>query len=62
MAVVAYTSLYALNRHGAWKAASDFKPFLSRMIHCIQLWLLGHCVQHCEGDIAGPDLRDYVTE
>ncbi|KAL2040046.1 hypothetical protein N7G274_007449 [Stereocaulon virgatum] len=62
LAVIAYSSLHTLNQHGAWKAASEFRPFLSAMIHCMQLWLLGHCIQHCEDTSTGLDLSDYATE
>ncbi len=62
LAVIAYSSLHTLNQHGAWKAASEFRPFLSAMIHCMQLWLLGHCIQRCKDKSPGLDLSDYATE
>ncbi len=62
IAVVVYSSLNTFNRYGAWKAATDFRPFLSAMIHCMQLWLLGHCMQHCQDASAGPNLQDYAVE
>ena len=62
LAVVAYSSLYTLNQDGAWKAASEFRPFLSAMIHCMQLWLLDHCIRHCEEISPALDLSDYAAE
>ena len=35
LAVVAYSSLHALDHHGAWRTAAEFRPFLSAIIYCI---------------------------
>lgn len=60
--VVAYSSLHALGNHGAWKAATEYRPFLSAMIHCMQLWLIGHCIQYCRVDQGNRSMQDYATE
>ena len=45
-AVIAYTAIMVLRKDGAWVSAENFTPFLSKMIHCMQLGLLGYCLQH----------------
>jgi len=43
--VVQFYAFRTINKEGAWCLASEFAPFLSGMIHCIQLWLSAHCTQ-----------------
>ena len=44
MGVIAYCALRTLRPNGAWVAAAAFAPLLSSIIHCMQLWLLTHCL------------------
>ena len=43
--VVSYSAICAVNHDGGWLGAHLYTPFLSGMIHCMQLWLLQHCMQ-----------------
>ena len=58
--VVAFAALKTLSSDGAWVGAHDFSRFLSSMIHCMQLWLLGYSIesdrQSSQGDVRMQDL------
>lgn len=43
-AVVAYSAICTLSPTGAWRSAQEFSPFLSSMIHCMQLWILSYSI------------------
>lgn len=43
--VVGFVALHTVNEEGAWIRASHFSSPLSGWIHCMQLWLLGYCLQ-----------------
>ena len=58
--VVAYSATGTLNKHGAWVSAVDYRPFLSGMIHCMQLWLLSHCIQQYQRQDPPSTLQDFV--
>jgi len=45
IAVVAFSATCVLDKYGGWVDAAGFRPFLSGMIHCMQLFLLGDCLQ-----------------
>lgn len=62
LCVVAYCATCALDSHGAWVFAANYRPFLSAMIHCMQLWLLGHCITHCQSQDPPLRLQSYVRE
>ena len=42
--VVVYCALCALRDDGSWIPAASYGPFLSGMIHCMQLWLFKACL------------------
>ncbi|KAI4264672.1 MAG: hypothetical protein L6R42_000232 [Xanthoria sp. 1 TBL-2021] len=50
--LVGFMALNALDHQGAWIAAHNFTSFISGVIHCMQLWLLGYRYLHV-GDSAG---------
>ena len=58
--VVAYSATWTLNKHGAWLSAAEYRPFLSGMIHCMQLWLLSHCSQQYVHQVPPSTLEDFV--
>ena len=58
--VVAYSATRTLDKHGAWYAADEYRPFLSGMIHCMQLWLLSHCLQQQMRQDPPSTLQDLV--
>ncbi|KAL8688231.1 MAG: hypothetical protein Q9218_005804 [Villophora microphyllina] len=60
--VIAYCSTLTLDKHGAWISAAQFRPLLSGIIHCMQLWLLGYCIRTCRERPDGPTLDDFVEE
>lgn len=60
--VVAYAAIYALREDGSWKAAVDMSFFLSGMIHCMQLWLLGACLEELPEEDYLVGLQPYVRE
>lgn len=43
--VVGFVALRTINEEGAWIRASHLSSPLSGWIHCMQLWLLGYCLQ-----------------
>lgn len=43
--VIGFVALHTVNEEGAWIRASHFSSPLSGWIHCMQLWLLGYCLQ-----------------
>ena len=58
--VIAYSATWTLNNHGAWLSAGDYRPFLSGIIHCMQLWLLGYCLQQYQHQVPKSTLQDFV--
>ena len=62
LCVVTYCATWALNKHGAWVHAADFRPFLSGMIHCMQLWLLSYCLHQHRRQSPQPTLQDFVRD
>jgi len=43
--VAQFCAFRTINKEGMWILASEFAPFLSGMIHCMQLWLSAYCIQ-----------------
>lgn len=60
--VVAFSALKTLSSDGAWVGAHDYSGFLSGMIHCMQLWLLGHCVQRARQSPQDRCMQDIVRQ
>ena len=58
--VISFTGLHVLNRHGAWMVDANYAPFLSSIIHCIQLWLLEVCISECNDSPDFKSLQKYV--
>lgn len=47
-AVVRDCAFQALRSDGSWTPAQLYSPFLSGMIHCMQLWLILYCFESTE--------------
>ncbi len=64
--IVAYCAFCTLTSENAWIAAQDYSPFLSGMIHCMQLWLLNHCLEeYCQMQAAfeaSSSIQNYVQQ
>ena len=62
--VVSYSAVCTLDRHGGWMGAHLYTPFLSGMIHCMQLWLIRHCTQKIQDgtDINSGQLEELLEQ
>ena len=60
LGVVVYAACWAMTPQGTWVAAVRYRPFLSAMIHCMQLWLLGYCMQQRQQPGPQPTLTELV--
>lgn len=56
-AVVAFAAFCAMTPWGHWRPAVTFTPLLSRLIHCMQLWLLEYCFQTVPAETACSSTR-----
>jgi len=43
--VAQFCAFRTINKEGMWILASEFAPFLSGIIHCMQIWLSEYCIQ-----------------
>lgn len=62
LCVVAYSATCVLTKHGSWVTATGFRPFLSGMIYCMQLWLLGFCLRLYRRQSPRPSLSELVRD
>lgn len=60
--VTRFCALSTIGPHGAFVRADAFTPFLSAMIHCMQLWIIAFCIQSSGDDLASRRLELLVID